>query len=258
MGAFDSKSRMHNTSEPVTPSLAVAKAGEAKLIDDFEDTTPSTPPVGSRAPSEPPPFNMTEEQLQKIINDRVSQAVEERLADLEDGLHSPDVTDNDLQFDDFETKLQVFGLDASKGADIIPGFKTYWFNDEGDRVNQARAMGYVFVKRNEVALNYPKTPDDDLNKDMGENIAVYVGRKADNTPMRAFLMKIPKELAEKRYLRSQRRNDQVEEAIRHGQLGNALQHGGYAGTDGPPGSRIDINYNPQKGQTLARKRPVGG
>lgn len=207
-------------------------------------------PLGKAAPSDAPAMeSLSAASIKALIAEQVEEQVAERMRALEqDDPSKEDFTQEDQQFSNFDKKLEVFGIDWDK---TCPGFVLRWVNDDGDRVPRLQMMGYEFVKRTEVGLNEKLTP---LNQDLGENIAVYVGKNTEGGAMRAFLMKIPKELFDKRQAAQQRVNDKIEHAIRHGGIGPALGQGGYAGTDGPqgPGSGVKIQYTPQSGRNMGR------
>lgn len=186
-----------------------------------------TPPaIGSAAPSDPPSGTLSKKEISEIIKAEVDAQVAERVRAIEAGDKTrEDFSDEDQQFANFDKKLEVYGVDLQEQ---LPGFVLRWINDERDRIPRSQLQGWDFVKRSEVGLNDKVTP---LNKDLGENIAVYVGANEAGQPMRAFLMKIPKEAHEKLMRRIDRQNDQIQEAIRRGAIGPALSQGGYAGTD---------------------------
>lgn len=231
-----------NGAAPVTPKLAkpdsVQANAEAPSVEAHEDL------LGKPAPTNDAPV-LDKATLQKFINEAVEEQVKERLAAIEAGdPNREDFEDDDAQFANFDKRLDVYGVDIN-----LPGFKTRWCNDDGDRIMRMQVLGYEFVKRTEVAINQKLTP---LNQDMGEYIAVYVGKNSDGGPMRAYLMKIPEDLFNKRQARQQRKDDQIEDAIRRGGIGNALSQHGYAGTDGPNG--VKIAYDPKRGHFVSRQR----
>lgn len=137
-------------------------------------------------------------------------------------------------FNNFQLKLAVY---AANPQDPIPGFHLRFVNDEGDRLMQHQMMGYALVNRNEIALDERVTP---LNKDLGDHISVYVGSTAHGSPMRSFLMKIPNERYEARMKQAQRHNDNIDNAIRRGTIGNPGSKS-YIPKDTP------IVYEPQRG-----------
>lgn len=223
------------TQQPVvTPKLAtpeaVAKAPELEVN------------VGEAAPSN---ISFDAAKMEQLIKERVEAEVSQRIKAIEadDPTRSEMRPDEDQQFANFDKKLDVFGVNFEKA---LPGFHLHWFNDDGDRIMRMLVMGFTMVKRTDVAINEKVAP---LNQDLGENIAVYVGKKTDGTPMRAFLMKIPEEMYAKRYARAQEHNDKIEEAIRFGSIGPALSQGGYAGTDQ---GQVKIKYEPRSLGGMAR------
>jgi hypothetical protein len=223
--------------EVITPSLVMASTSAAPPSAERVE-----PVLGAAAPGDAPELDQA--SLEKLIKERVDMAVEDKLRALE--ADDPDklkLLEEDQQFSNFDQKLQIFGADPKEA---LPGFHLHWFNDDGDRVLRMQAMGYTFVKRTEVAVNDRVAP---LNQDLGENIAIYVGKRTDGAPMRALLMKIPQELYERRYKKQQEHNDVIEDAIKRGGIGNALSARGYAGTDR---GAITIGYNPRGNQVVSR------
>lgn len=186
---------------------------------------PAMPPrIGAPAPSQPPAIDAA--ALGRLIAEKVEEKVRERLKGIEEAeLSKSEVTGEDQQFAQFDKKLDVFGVDLSES---LPSFHLHWFNDDGDRIVRMQLLGYTFVARNEIALNEKVSP---LNQDLGDNIAVYAGTRVDGSPLRTYLMKIPKPVYEKRQKAIQAKNDQIDQAIRRGAIGDALGQGGYAGTD---------------------------
>src|SRR5260221_450556 len=83
------------------------------------------------------------------------------------------------------------------------------------------ARGYALVRRDEIALNPAVSP---LNKELGENIGVYVGTNASGGAMRAYLMKIPLEIYKKYKDYEQKHNDDIEAAIRRGVTGKPEEY----------------------------------
>lgn len=181
------------------------------------------PKVGEAAPSGDAP-KLDQAALKTLIDERVRQEVDARLAALEDPTREQ-MTGQDDPFNNFDKKLELFGVNLDE---ILEDYHLHWINDERDRCLRMQVLGYTLVSRKEVALNEKVAP---LNQDLGENIAVYVGGKEDGSPMRAYLMKIPKELYKKRQSAIEARNKMIDNAIRRGEIGPALSQGNYAGTD---------------------------
>lgn len=209
-----------------------------------ENTNTSQAPVtpklatGSAAPSEPPKATLSPSDIEAIVKERVEAELEKRLApEQDDPMKEKLRAFEDAQFSNFDKKLEVFGVDVK---DILPGFVLRWVNDERDRVPRMEMMGWTFVKRTEVALNEKVFPS---NKDMGENIAVYVGGDEGGNAMRSFLMKIPQEGFDRIMKRKHAQDDLIEDAIRRGAIGPAMGNKGYAGTDM---GQVKINYNPRQ------------
>lgn len=195
------------------------------------------PAVGSQAPSDPPSFALTKEQFDAAVKEAVAQELAVLAPEDNDPTREKLRAFEDAQFNNFDKKLEVFGVDVK---DILPGFVLRWINDERDRIPRSELMGWTFVKRTEVALNEKVFP---MNKDMGDNIAVYVGASEGGQAMRAFLMKIPEAGYKRLMARKEAQDDLVEDAIKRGAIGPALSNKGYAGTDQ---GQVKINYNPRQ------------
>lgn len=199
--------------EPVTPKIVVA------------------PKIGDLAPGTAP-APISAEAMQKLIDEAVDARVKEALGERE--LTPQDINGNDPIFNDFSKKLELFGYDLEN---LQSTFHLHWINEVGDRIFRMQAQGYTFVTRKEVVLNDNVSP---LNQDLGENIAVYAGTTEQGGPMRTYLMKIPKEVYERKQASIQRVNDTIDEAIRRGTVGPAgTTKNSYAGTDQGQ-TKIDI------------------
>jgi hypothetical protein len=97
---------------------------------------------------------------------------------------------------------QPFGEPRLKlQAPARPGYRRYWFNDEPGRIQRALAAGYSFVKVN------------------GRNTRNVVGRSKTGGAQVAYLMEIPQEWFAKDVAAQQRRVDEIDNAIRGGELG---------------------------------------
>lgn len=102
----------------------------------------------------------------------------------------------------------------------IPGYRTYWFNDDPGRISRALRAGYTFVTEDEIDLNVTTTVCESAlgngNTDLGSNISLTVDR---STGQRAYLMKIKTE----HYLQDQadleQVNARVDRTISRGQIG---------------------------------------
>lgn len=86
-----------------------------------------------------------------------------------------------------------FGVPRTKLAvpHDIPGFSLRWVNDTPGRIFQAQQGGYEFVTTQEMDIS--TTSVTEINKALGDKIAVLVGKQASGEPMFAYLMKIKTE-----------------------------------------------------------------
>lgn len=100
-------------------------------------------------------------------------------------------------------------------ANQDPAFRYYWFNDYPGRVEQAHLAGYRHVTKGEVRLVQGVAPRD---SDLGSVVSTIVGRTEGGEPLRAYLMKCPKELAERADRILRERVDRIDRAIREGML----------------------------------------
>jgi hypothetical protein len=86
-----------------------------------------------------------------------------------------------------------FGVPRTKMAvpHQIEGFCLRWVNDVPGRIFQAQQGGYEFVTTSE--MNMQVTTVTDVNKALGDKIAILVGTQKSGEPMFAYLMKIKEE-----------------------------------------------------------------
>lgn len=77
----------------------------------------------------------------------------------------------------------------------LPGFHCHWINDDGDRIYRAQAAGYSFVEKTETLTYVPDLAGQMQGEgtDLGSRVSMWAGTKKDDSPMRAYLMKIPNE-----------------------------------------------------------------
>ena len=91
----------------------------------------------------------------------------------------------------------------------IPGFHLYWENDDEGAIEQLLYEGFEFVDPAEVQMVSHIVAD----KDVSNRVSRYVGKKADGTPLRAYLMKCSDETwAEResdRYLQADMKDDAI-------------------------------------------------
>lgn len=96
------------------------------------------------------------------------------------------------------------------------GFHRHWFNDTPGRVDDAVAAGYTHVK-----------------DARGQNVSRLVGRTEGGDGLNAFLMEIPDEWFQQDKAAKQARVDEVDQAIRKGEInGKVGEEGRYVPRDG--------------------------
>lgn len=111
------------------------------------------------------------------------------------------------------------GLPMTKlGAPDIPGYSCNWFNDEDGRVEWAISRGYRFVEQHEIVSISNDIAGDlvGVGTDMGSRVSQVVGGSRFNTPLKAFLMKIPTEIFEEDKQAEQDRVDDIHEGMKQG------------------------------------------
>lgn len=101
-------------------------------------------------------------------------------------------------------KLSVIGS--------IPGYHLYFENDDEGAIEQLLYEGFEFVKPDEVKMMQHIVADADIT----DRVSRYVGKKADGSPMRAYLLKIREDLWEERERNRYRQADEWESAIKKG------------------------------------------
>ena len=107
-------------------------------------------------------------------------------------------------------KRVPFGVARTKLAieQTLEGYHMHWVNDTPGRIGQAMAGDYTFVDPKEINL--------DSTRD--NKVTVLVGTQEDGSPMNAYLMKIPLEFYYDDQEAGQKPLDQIDNAIRGGQL----------------------------------------
>lgn len=129
-------------------------------------------------------------------------------------------------------KRVPFGIARTKLAvdQQIEGFHLHWVNDTPGRLGQALAGDYSFVEPAEIGL-----------EDTRENkVMLLVGTQEDGSPMNAYLMKIPLEFYYDDQTAGQSPLDQIDNAIRGGQLS-------------APGDSSEGRYVPKEGISYKTK-----
>lgn len=164
------------------------------MVDTMNDTSKSPAPVLSKTDA--------------TANDRFAQAKAARQAAIakrdNDRTKSPREREDDLGGP--RLKLSVIG--------DIPGYTMYWENDEDGRIEQLLFEGFDFVEPGEVN----RAADLVADMDLGSRISRYVGRREDGSPLRAYLLKLPTDMWNKRKLREQSQTDEWDDQIRNGRM----------------------------------------
>lgn len=92
----------------------------------------------------------------------------------------------------------------------IPGFHLYWENDQDAAIEQLLYEGFDFVEAHEVRMQSHIVSDADI----GNRVSKYVGRQADGSPLRAYLLKCPDEVWAEREANRHAQADAWDDAIR--------------------------------------------
>jgi hypothetical protein len=105
----------------------------------------------------------------------------------------------------------------------LPGFRLYWFNDEGDgaRLEAALQSGYEFVLRSEVTLESAKGKIDNVAEDSRVKVVANQRSATDGNAKHAYLMKIPMDWYEEDQREADARLQQSERAMISGLGSNA-------------------------------------
>lgn len=146
--------------------------------------------------------------------------------------------EGDISMQDF--KRVPFGSPQQQLATSqIPGYHLHWINDwhpqMANRLQQAEAAGYRYVKPEEVDYATPLgNPTTDLG---GHRVSRTVGTRPDGSPITAYLMKIPQEWWIEHQKPVWERANQVDAAIKRGPKGATPIEEGYV----PKGDRISIS-----------------
>lgn len=137
-------------------------------------------------------------------------------------------------------KLAVFGKPGTDPNKPVPGHELYWFDDiqDGMVISQAKASGWQFVQKEEIALNdAPVSPG---NTDLGGNVRRWVSN-AGGQPIYSYLMKKPDWLYQLHMegpdSLEQRVHMQLEERLRTGTLNDSPDQRRYTAATVPAGYR---------------------
>lgn len=96
----------------------------------------------------------------------------------------------------------------------IDGFHLYWENDDDGAIEQLLHEGFEFVKPSEVRMTSHIVVDGDI----ADRVSRFVGKKADGSPMRAYLLKCSEEHWADRESDRYEQADQWDNAIRAGRV----------------------------------------
>lgn len=97
--------------------------------------------------------------------------------------------------------------------DKDPNYVYRWFNDEGDRINEAIESGREYVFKEDVVLG------DSVEKPgLGSCVSKAVGKHPDGSPKMAYLLRIRKEWYDEDQIKKQQAADLVDQSIRTGSL----------------------------------------
>lgn len=108
-------------------------------------------------------------------------------------------------FNGTQGKLKINGT--------IPGYHLHIMNDDRNRLQDAQDNGYEFVNPKEIEDVSENVTS--RNGDIGDSrVRFLVGTQENGQPMYGYLMKIRREWFEEDQLELQKRNDQIDAAIR--------------------------------------------
>lgn len=110
-------------------------------------------------------------------------------------------------------KLEVFGS--------VPGHHMYIAKDEGARIQLMLDAGYAMVQATELQGLGAAAH----NTDPGGNVRFVLGLKNSGEPMYGYLMKIPEEWWEEDQAAIEKRNQEIDDQIRQGQVGATADEG---------------------------------
>ncbi len=116
-----------------------------------------------------------------------------------------DARERQSDFGGLRLKMHVMGT--------IEGYHLYWENDQDSAIEQLLMEGFEFVSPAEVAMSRAVVADGDVS----HRVSRYVGTKADNTPLRAYLMKCKEEIWAEREAHRYLQADTWDSAIRQSQ-----------------------------------------
>lgn len=116
------------------------------------------------------------------------------------------------------TRIPMSVPRAKLATPELAGYHCHWINDYPGRILQAQQAGYEFVPSEEALVTMPDLAGSPLGAgtDLGSRVSVVVGKQEDNSPLRAYLMKLRSEWYKEDQAVSQDRVDQIHGAIERG------------------------------------------
>lgn len=183
-------------------------------IDNTTAATPTQIPVMETTAKRPTEASADNDRLTAAVKGAASRRESERK-------QSPRERESNLG--GMGLKLDVNGR--------IDGFHMYWANDEDGAIETLLYAGFDFVDPDEVRMRSVIVQDSDL----GNRISRYVGKKADGSPLRAYLLKCPDDIWAERENARYRQADAWDSDIRSGS-----QHTG-DGRYKPKGVQTNLN-----------------
>lgn len=102
------------------------------------------------------------------------------------------------------------------------GYERRWINDDGARLQQALAADWKFVEDPNL-----KVGDDNGNSSVDSRVSRVVGKKKNGHELRAFLMEIEADLYKEDQAEKQKQLDEVDRAIKRGNVRNDRGDKGY-------------------------------
>jgi hypothetical protein len=99
-------------------------------------------------------------------------------------------------------------------AGRIDGFHLYWENDDDGAIEQLLTEGFSFADPKEVKMQSHIVAD----ADVASRVSRFVGKKADGSPLRAFLLKCPDEVWSDREAHRLEQADAWDTAIKAGKI----------------------------------------
>ena len=117
----------------------------------------------------------------------------------------------------------------------IPGYRTRWFNDTGERIERAKKGGYTHVTKAD--LDGRGAVNESAHTDLGAVVSMVVGSQENGQPMRAYRMKIREEW----YIQ-----DQAAKALEVKKVEAQIRRGNLPGDQGDTSNR----YVPDEGISI--------